>query len=368
MPRIRLGNVRLGGGRKASIGFHAGPIGITFGGRRKRSSSGSSSNEASYSDSEMDELTEPEVRALLIARIQYGQIGKKRIPRLIWWPLTISLSYCFLFFLFVPSVIESPALIGSISVAGFLSLAFILHFIRRKVEGFDSAIEPSSFQLRIWDFAENGLSRTRAADSVRNEIYREFGQAYVDEVLAHPKNKKAKSRFELLRPNTYGIRIEHCHAILLGGVIGILLSQWTYLRLFSSNFSSICSTPGRWDFHDEISGISIPENSHKILVSTNCIEYANVIRFLEIGFAISLFALVFTAYFFRFEIKYQEIRVVGDTVLSFRSVVQRWRNVAEKNRAKINSKKAKKVLIRDRRRSEKTIILRDKFDSTKSDL
>ena len=36
MARFRIFNVRVGGGRKASIGFHGGPVGVTFGGRRKK--------------------------------------------------------------------------------------------------------------------------------------------------------------------------------------------------------------------------------------------------------------------------------------------------------------------------------------------
>jgi hypothetical protein len=37
MARFRVGSVRFGGGRKVSIGVHAGPVGVTFGGRRRRS-------------------------------------------------------------------------------------------------------------------------------------------------------------------------------------------------------------------------------------------------------------------------------------------------------------------------------------------
>ena len=37
MARYRIGSVRFGGGRKVSVGVHAGPVGVTFGGRRRRS-------------------------------------------------------------------------------------------------------------------------------------------------------------------------------------------------------------------------------------------------------------------------------------------------------------------------------------------
>ena len=37
MARYRVGPVRFGGGRKVSVGIHAGPVGVTFGGRRRRS-------------------------------------------------------------------------------------------------------------------------------------------------------------------------------------------------------------------------------------------------------------------------------------------------------------------------------------------
>ena len=35
MARFRVGNVRFGGGRKASVGFHGFGVGVTLGGGRK---------------------------------------------------------------------------------------------------------------------------------------------------------------------------------------------------------------------------------------------------------------------------------------------------------------------------------------------
>lgn len=66
MARFRVGNVRFGGGRKASIGFHGFGVGATFGGgRRSGSGNGSNSSGGGYVETrDWDSLTDHEKTTL----------------------------------------------------------------------------------------------------------------------------------------------------------------------------------------------------------------------------------------------------------------------------------------------------------------
>ena len=359
MPRFRLGPVRVGGGRRASIGFHAGPVGVTFGGRRKRSSGGRSSNSETYV------MSEPEVRAKLISGILKGPIGENRVPKLIWLPLALSISFFYLVFVILSAAIVFIGIIDSFVVVLCVSFVVYLCFIRRKIRSFDSAAESSPFELRIWDMVTHGITRTGAEDSIRNRIYSEYGYAYVEEVLALPENGKAKSRFKSLKPNTHGLRFEHLHAISLGGAIGILLSQLTQLPRFNANISAICTTPGQVEFHDKIAEIFIKKEFVQVIsAASDCREYANIINLLKIGSGISILSILIIIFFFAYELRFRKINIVRDTISLVRSKAE----LKKKKTVTISANAAKEAMARRKRKDEKSALLREKFNSTKKDV
>ncbi len=163
MARFRVGNVRFGGGRKASIGFHAGPVGVTFGGRRRRSSSYGSSAGSEVPEIEWDSLSDSEKARFPLKNMLFdwdtvsdkdrlmleSRKSQQRNTRM--WLLGIAAFFVLFFF----SVLAGVALV----IYGLLSLLCSGFFIRTKILATkaDKTENPSVSQLKAWSFFNDGL-------------------------------------------------------------------------------------------------------------------------------------------------------------------------------------------------------------------
>jgi hypothetical protein len=142
MARWRVGPVRVGGGRKASVHFGVGPFGVTVGGKRKRGSS----PDPDYGDFERDPVTPGEM-----ARVHFGNVSFK-----LWVGMFFALEVFLLVTCFVVSTF-TPRLYMFLAVLNiFISVKlFLTWFQFRRAQKSES---PSKSALQSLEKVENGYN------------------------------------------------------------------------------------------------------------------------------------------------------------------------------------------------------------------
>ena len=184
MARFRVGPVRFGGGRKASIGFHGFGVGATFGGGRRSSSGyGSGSSDGGYVETvEWDSLTDKEKANLPLKSFKSIDIGnsalsendkallvyrrKKREYQIRGYLIAAVLVVVTIF------SAASPIILGSFSLFSIMaSITFL--FKKFKTTRLKPGVEPTDKQLSDWAFVNHDtpLPSLNIAFSVIQEKY-----------------------------------------------------------------------------------------------------------------------------------------------------------------------------------------------------
>jgi hypothetical protein len=142
MARVRIGPVRVGGGRKASLTFGAGPFGVTVGGKRKRSGS------LSYPNYDNEGEVNPATPAQA-ARYNFQEVSIK-----MWGGILFGLEMLLLGTSFVVSSF-TPRFYIVLAVCNILfSLRlFVLWSRHRKAQKSEN---PSKSLLKAWEKVEDG--------------------------------------------------------------------------------------------------------------------------------------------------------------------------------------------------------------------
>ena len=164
MARFRIANVRFGGGRKTSVGFHAGPLGVTLGGGRRRSNSSSTSSGGGYEEVhyvDWDSLSDKEKATVPLKSIQvdYSLLSEKdkalidyrrkrethKIRILIIASIVVVAT---IFSTYSPIILGCAALF---SILGSIYFSYASITTKRIKPG----VEPSDKQLRAWSFVND---------------------------------------------------------------------------------------------------------------------------------------------------------------------------------------------------------------------
>lgn len=148
MARWRVGPVRVGGGRKASFTVGAGPFGVTVGGRRRRG--------MSYPSYASDSPTEWEVTRSQseIARINFENSATSRGLAIGLFVLPLSL----LFLALTSGTVTLSIYVGLALVSGALTI--YQNVVFQLVKNLSRDAEPSTTQLKMWVFVQDGAKTT----------------------------------------------------------------------------------------------------------------------------------------------------------------------------------------------------------------
>jgi len=288
MARFRIGNVRFGGGRKASVGFHVGPFGVTFGGKRRNSKSSSITNrnsevEITYLD--WDSLSENQKRTVPLKSIQvdYQSLSKqdkalldyrrkKESYRIRW-----AIGGCVLFVATVFST-AAPFILGCL---GVFSIGTSTYFIYKSViaKRIRPGVEPTDRQLKAWAFV-NDKKTLPSFDPALLEVEKKYeGQSALDikKITGNKVPAKRKITFREL------VFVNLCFNVILLVIMFLALGLATTAyeencKVFSNFNSSTVSIIGVNDCFD----LSEQKNGLQ--------EFAFLIGFSTIlAFVISLF-------------------------------------------------------------------------------
>lgn len=147
MARFRVFNVRVGGGRKASIGFHKGPVGVTFGGRRKKKFRYTELTTNEYEESNLS----PEEYRLNILR--------GRISDWIFHAFVAFMVILFGLILLMTTIsIVTPLLYGLLAASSIWCSAYVfVSWNRAKKYDKGEETNPSESQSKSYEFVRYGV-------------------------------------------------------------------------------------------------------------------------------------------------------------------------------------------------------------------
>lgn len=228
MARIRVGNVRIGGGRKASVGFHAGPVGVTFGGgRKRRRSSGVSPSYEVYKN--WDDLTDEEKTKIPLDSMKYLDESrlsskdaaliafrrqKRRTKRIV-------ISTIVVLFVLTTLTILSPLIFSSmaiLSIAASVVLIQKLNLASREKHGSDQTVS----KLDTW--ALSNMSRANIGANLLFLLLILFTIFVTNTDFSHICQKNELGNFDLKTYsfNSWVMGISNCQA---------LSNRTTYLKV-----------------------------------------------------------------------------------------------------------------------------------------
>jgi F0F1-type ATP synthase membrane subunit b/b' len=204
MARFRVGNVRFGGGRKASIGFHGFGVGATFGGGR-RSGSGSSSSGGGYVETrDWESLTDHEkatlpLKSLRSIKITSGNLSANDKALLAYrrkrqeYQIRAGI---FAAFLVVASMfsVQTPLILGSASLLSIMASIFF-SYKRIKTAGIKPGVEPTDKQLQAWAFVNDDKPLPNISIAY-SEVQKKYGEEAI-QAVTKLTGKKVKAKRSL---------------------------------------------------------------------------------------------------------------------------------------------------------------------------
>lgn len=215
MARFRVGNVRFGGGRKASIGFHGFGVGVTLGGGR-RSSSGSGSSGGGYVETrDWETLTDHEKATLPLKsfrsiKIDNSTLSKNDKALLAYrrkrqeYQIRGSIGALILVVATIFSV-QSPLILGCASLFSIIASVYFL-YTKANTARIKPGVEPTDKQLRAWSFVNDDkpLPDLNLAFSEVEKKYGETATQSVQKMTGRkPKPKRNLTFKDLVTANFY---------------------------------------------------------------------------------------------------------------------------------------------------------------------
>lgn len=231
VARFRVGNVRFGGGRKASIGFHGFGVGVTLGGGRKGGGGGGGSYEVieidwnSLTDKEKAETPLKQLRSLDLSLISPKDAALIKFRRERQWSRRIALSIAAAFIFLTSFTIFSPFIFSCLSLASLsVSIVFLIKLSQaRKVK---AGAEPTNSQLLAWAFVNN--SQDANAPKNDDKLLDRLNNKYGTDAVAHVNNF-VKQR--ILKPRSFVFK-----EMVLGNIaFNLLLVLLSWLAVFMTN-------------------------------------------------------------------------------------------------------------------------------------
>lgn len=215
MARFRVGNVRFGGGRKASIGFHGFGVGATFGGGR-RSGSGSGSSGGGYVETrDWETLTDHEKATLPLKSFREIKNDNSTLSVNDRALLTYRRKRrefqiragVFAAFLVVATIfsVQTPLILGSASLLSIVASVYLL-YTKIKTSRIKPGVEPTDKQLKAWSFVNDDkpLPDISIAHSVVQEKYGEEAHQSVQKLTGKKVKVKRSLTFkDLVATNFY---------------------------------------------------------------------------------------------------------------------------------------------------------------------
>ena len=215
MARFRVGNVRFGGGRKASIGFHGLGVGVTLGGGR-RSGSGSGSSGGGYVETrDWESLTDHEKATLplksyrsikidisTLSENDKALLAYRRARRL--YQIRGSIGALILVVATIFSI-QSPLILSCASVFSIMASVYFL-YTKVKNTRIKPGVEPTDKQLRAWSFVNDDkpLPDLNLAFSEIQKKYGETAAQYTQKMTGRrPKPKRSLTFKDLVSANFY---------------------------------------------------------------------------------------------------------------------------------------------------------------------
>ena len=239
MARFRVGNVRFGGGRKASVGFHGFGVGVTLGGGRKGGGGGGGSYEVieidwhSLTDAEKASTPLKQMRNLDLSLISAEDAALITFRRKRQNIRRVVLASCVAIFVVSTLTIFSPFIFFCIGLASTVASVFFLNKLRlaRSVESLDS---PKDSQLLAWALVND--SRKHVPLSTGDKVLEKLETEYGKEAIAHVQ-KFAKKR--VLKTRKFSFR-EMVLTILAANVLSAFL-LWLAIFLTNDDYGLLCT-------------------------------------------------------------------------------------------------------------------------------
>ena len=291
MARFRVGNVRFGGGRKASIGFHGLGVGVTLGGGRKGGGGGGSYEVIeidwhSLTDAEKAKTPLKQMRSLDLSLISAEDAALITFRRKRQNIRRVVLASCIAVFGFSVFTIFSPFIFFCLSFASTVASVFFLNKLRlaRKVELLDS---PTDSQLLAWALVNDSKEHTSLStkDTVLEKLESDFGIEAIAHVQKFAKNRVLKARKLSFR--------EMVLTILAANILSALL-LWLAIFATNNDYALLCSR-GESGFYENASDY-VNDRTAIIGINFGCRDLYNRMNYfrISIGSVVvsSLFSLV----------------------------------------------------------------------------
>ena len=239
MARFRVGNVRFGGGRKASIGFHGLGVGVTLGGGRKGGGGGGGSYEVieidwhSLTDAEKASTPLKQMRNLDLSLISAEDAALITFRRKRQNIRRVVLASCALIFTVSTLTIFSPFIFFCIGLASTVASVFFLNKLRlaRKVESLDN---PEDSQLLAWALVNDsgGLAPLSSGDKLLEKLETDYGKKAIAHVQKFAKKRVLKARKLSFR--------EIVLSILAVNMLSALL-LWLAIFVTNDDYALLCT-------------------------------------------------------------------------------------------------------------------------------
>ncbi len=215
MVRFRVGPVRFGGGRKASIGFHGLGVGVTLGGGRRSGSRSGSSGGGYVETRDWESLTDHEKVTLPLKSFRSIKIGNSTLSEkdkalLAYrrkrkeYQIRASIITMILVVATIFSI-QSPLIIACASLFSIMASVYFL-FIKMKAGRIKPGVEPTDKQLRAWSLVNDGKPLPDF-DVAFSEIQKKYGETATEFVQKmtgkRPKSKRSLTFKDLVSANFY---------------------------------------------------------------------------------------------------------------------------------------------------------------------
>lgn len=279
MARFRVGNVRFGGGRKASVGFHGFGVGVTLGGGRKSGGGRGGSYEVieidwhSLTDAEKASTPLKQMRSLDLSQISAEDAALITFRRKRQNIRRVVLASCVMTFVISTLTIFSPFIFFCLGLASIVASVFLLNKLRlaRNVKSLDS---PTDSQLLAWALVND--SRRHAPPSSEDKILKKLENDYGKEAIAHVQ-KFTKKR--VLKARKFSFR-EMVLTILAANILSVLL-LWLAIFMTNDDYALLC-TRGNSGFYENATEY-VNERTVVIGINFGCEDLYNRMNYFKIS-------------------------------------------------------------------------------------
>lgn len=347
MARFRVGNVRFGGGRKASIGFHGFGVGVTLGGRRKGGGGGGGSYQVieidwdSLTDDEKAKSPLKQLRSLDLSLISPNDAALITFRRKRQWNRRVALSVAAALVFLTSFTVFSPFLFSCLSLLSLcVSIVALIKLSQaRKVR---AGTEPTDSQVLAWALVNDSLNAT--ATKKDDKLLNDLNVKYGTDAVAHV-SKFAKPR--VIKPRSFVFK-----EMVLGNIAFnflLVLLSWLAIFLTNSNYALLCQKNESGRFKNRNAFVN--DNAGIFGINGGCEDLFNRMNYFRISIGFICFSLVLSLIVGIFTFRKQ---LNKDLISSAKKALVKSNKRLSDNREKMQSKQKPPIeMLKSRLETEK---------------